>query len=273
MFMTSSIHAQVTIVVVMFMSIEHVQTQNVQYPHPEKYFVDTNSLNSLAVPFEEQDVYMGIEIEISYDSYDKRNEAIMSFVHLHSTTYFSNWVLQDEYCIQYCIEYTSYPLRYKTMLEEIPKITAFIDMTGGKVNNMETGIHLHVSRKSIEKYKPVPSMTAYAHHKYLWWKINNKKYRKDLIELAGRETFYAYFDDLQKSEYDDHVGSSISQEYSYCSRLYSDAYKALNLIPEKTIEFRIFKSSTDTDIIKQYINKVHDLITNISDYDVYLSDS
>lgn len=243
------------------------------HENPNNYLIATKSLNSLDILGEENDLFMGMELEIVYQTAERRDSAIMSFVNLQPNGYFSKWALQDEWSILNCIEYTSYPITYETMLDEIPKITAFINMTRGKVTDY-TGMHLHVSRKSIEKYKPDPHMTTYDYHKYLWWKVNNQKYREKWIKLAGRVTGYAEFDNMRKSQYDDHVRYSYNEDYyPVCSLYRPDRMMALNLSPKKTIEFRMFKSSTNSNIIKQYVNGVYDVITNNSDYSVFLADA
>jgi hypothetical protein len=158
------------------------------------------------------------------------------------------------------------------MLNELTKITAFINMTKGYITDY-TGIHIHVSRKSIEKYKPEYDMSTYAYHKYLWWKVNNKNYRNMWLNLAGRITAYAIFDDLSNSHYESHVAYSYNNDYMICSQNYEGRNMALNLMPRKTIEFRMFKSSMDSNKIKKYVNKVYNLITNNNDYNTYLKET
>ena len=232
--------------------------------------IPVKSLNSLVVPFESDDFYMGMELEVSYPTYQYKYNAETSFENLQKK-YFSNWELQNEYSIRHSIEYTSYPISYTTMLDEVPRLTAFINMTGGEVWD-HTGIHLHVSRKSIEKYKPDPDMSTYEYHKYLWWKVNNPKYRQKWISLAGRESRYASFDNSNSdSIYNGHVMCSENEyEYMMCVRCSVDKMVALNLIPTKTIEFRMFRSSTDPSRVRQYVEGVYNVIVNNSDYGEYL---
>lgn len=242
----------------------------IAHRNPEDYIIK-EKLNSLNVSFEENALYMGMEIEIIYMNNTDKNKAIISFADLLPTKYFSNWALQNEYSLPNCVEYTSYPLDYENMLDEISKIVAFINMSKG-YTSIYTGIHIHVSRKSIEKYKPYDYMTTYDYHKYLWWKINNKNYRKKWIKLAGRITTYAIFDNLCNSFYDAHVAYSNNNDYMVGSSNYIGRNMALNLMPKKTIEFRMFKSIINYNKIKQYINKVHNVITNNDDYNIYLTE-
>lgn len=240
---------------VMFLIITITSKTALYVQDPINYIIKTKSLRDLHLVNEADNFYLGMELEIMYITIHDKNDAILTFSSFKNYFTFSNWALQDEPSLQNCIEFTSYPLIYENMLSEIPELIAFVIKTNGFIQH-NTGLHIHVSRASIEKYKPISNMTMDDHYKYLWWKVNNINYRDEWIKLANRSSYYAIFDNA----------CDAWRERN------SERYNALNFMPKRTIEFRMFKSTLDSNMILKYFNKVHDVITNNDDYDLYLKD-
>ena len=132
------------------------------------------------------------------------------------------------------------------------------------------GIHFHVSRDSIS---PIDLYKIC----YLLNYTSNSKEKRIMYYLSGRN---------DKS-------TNQTDYYSYCRvgtqknkkglKLPSDRYNAVNLNNTSTIEFRIFKSTADIDVIKSYIELLEKIIEfshingikdiNISNFIVWLKNN
>jgi hypothetical protein len=93
------------------------------------------------------------------------------------------------------------------------------------------GIHIHASRKGMS------FLQLGRIHAFL------SKNKDNITKIAGRESTYARFRD--RADVLDPWYSAASDKYHPDKRFSWDKYTAVNLAPAATIEFRIFKSTTD----------------------------
>lgn len=144
------------------------------------------------------------------------------------------------------------------VIKEIPSHTA------------GAGVHIHVNRKSIG------AITIYK----LGYLLNNKWGDKDLkflMYLSGR---IKSLDSVELGDNYCHTGSQY--RFKDFGRSGRDRHIALNCNNENTVEFRIYKSTADVEVLKSYIDTTYLLIEfcssnsikdiNINNFALYILD-
>ena len=114
---------------------------------------------------------------------------------------------------------------------------------------VEAGVHIHVSRNTISPFDV-------AKLSFLLNGVDSMHYKNIMYYLCGRIT------DLNTNTANDHyykIGTVSGKSIIDPDFVYSHNV-ALNLGNKNTIEFRLFKSSTNKDKLKSYIEIVHNLI-------------
>lgn len=134
----------------------------------------------------------------------------------------------------------------------IKKLVMDMDSLLSKLNNKETkqgaGVHIHVNRKSID---PIDIYKLF----YLF-DVKNSDYRVEnlFMYLVGRHDTSTIRRDIMDGYCK--LGKGNLGELTENKRN-DDRHSAINLRNEHTIEFRMFKSNTDPNIIIGYIDLVN----------------
>lgn len=152
----------------------------------------------------------------------------------------------------------------KELIKDMGKGLEFISSIPNTSKN--AGIHIHINRKSIDP------IDVYKLSKLLNLSCNNKE-MKIISYLSGRMSRTNSTPDMHYCK----VGGATSLK---AVKTGGNRYIALNLQNTNTIEFRIFKSTPEVNMILSYIDMVNSMIefvhntpinkTNITNYILYL---
>lgn len=199
-----------------------------------KYCTNNNDLNN---------IYYGLEMEFSYVS--------PTLIHRMLKKYYDDKYIYNKSDSSLCgggVEIVTSPMdkyRLNKFLSDIHNDLKVINKVKNYNNN--AGVHIHVSRKGI------PKETIYKLSYLLNYK-NSSVFKNIIYYLSNRCTF-KNMDDCNDSY------CKIGDTYSINDLKYVSSHDvALNLGNDNTIEFRLFKSTCDTNVIKMYVELVNKMI-------------
>lgn len=249
----------------------------------------------LRLPNEHPYLYYGIEIEVEFDSsyvtvynnddyYDEDDDdnwEIQDILNRFSEITEGMFVYEHDGSLDNGVECISRPTSYAywTHPDTVKKLKAgleFLRSKGAYVKQPDTnGLHIHLSRKFFDNGRTnlENRQTAYESFDWLF-----QKFQPEIERLGGRKyTNYcaSKADKLKRSLIDDNytvrqynVEAEIKCKLKKGGRLpEGDHYSAVNLTP-KTIEARVFKSSTDYKEILSCIEIVRNMAHTVRDEDI-----
>ena len=230
---------------------ENHNTLIVGYHHTEPFeFFNT--------PNDKQpDLYMGYELEIENTNYNITNESLANFA-----TDLKAQFAEDS-SINRGFEIISHPLSYEKHLEEYETTKqVFSDLISNGARGDETstcGLHIHISRQPL-KETTIPKILLFM-----------ENYKTELINFARRgsnhyTSFISDYDsyDMKKPKKQDYIKS-----LSYLKKCNPNTrYMALNLLPSKTIEFRLFKSTLNIETFYATLQFVYNLVSVCNEYPI-----
>lgn len=197
--------------------------------------------------------FFGLEIELSFEEEWQR---IKFLVELSNTNFYKN---ENVYCksdgsiSDYGVEIVTHPMTQEFVFENADFLE-FADVLYkyGKVNG-SCGGHIHTNRDVLQSDTDVK--ICYLFNKYP--KVcENKCDREDFADLEQwASPRYGCKKDCDFDYFLDHAD-------------FEERYQALNLKNSKTIEFRLFSSTTDLDVIINRIEWMERIITLVESKDV-----
>lgn len=252
----------------------------------------------LRLPNEHPYLYYGIEIEVEfnsdyvrvycqdddyYDDVDSDNDnwEIQEILNKFSEITEGMFVYEHDSSLDNGVECISRPTSYAfwTHPDTVKKLEAgleFLRSKGAYVKQPDSnGLHIHLSRKFFDNGQTnLPNrQTAYESFDWLF-----QKFQPEIERLGGRK--YTHYcaskaDKLKKSLIDDNylvrnynVEAEIKCKLKKGGRLPEcDHYSAVNLTP-KTIEARVFKSTTDYKEVLSCIELVRNMAHAVRDEDI-----
>lgn len=197
--------------------------------------------------------FFGLEIELSFA---EEWERIKFLVELSNTKFYKE---ENVYCksdgsiSDYGVEVVTHPMTH----DFIFKNADFLDFADvlykyGKINE-SCGGHIHTNRNVLQS--DTDTKICYLFNKYPE-ACENKCDRNDLGDL---EQWASPSYDCKKE---------CTFDYFMDNADFEERYQALNLKNSKTIEFRLFSSTTDLDVIISRIEWIERLITLVESKDV-----
>lgn len=158
------------------------------------------------------------------------------------------------------VEVITYPFSYKYAMANVEGMKETFEKAialGYRGDRSNCGIHIHVKRPSDEVIDRI-------------WLIM-ETFKREIIEVARRHNeHYAHF----ISDYNSSVGEKTLKSLYYIekNKNKSDRYYALNLTNEKTIEFRIFKSTLNYRTWYAYLQFINNIMVECSNLDKPVED-
>lgn len=250
----------------------------------------------LRLPNEHPYLYYGVEIEVEFDSscvtvynnddyYDDEEDGdnweIQEILNKFSEITEGMFVYEHDGSLDNGVECISRPTSYAywTHPDTVKKLEAgleFLRSKGAYIHQPDTnGLHIHLSRKFFDNGRTnlENRQTAYESFDWLF-----QKFQPEIERLGGRKyTNYcaSKADKLKRSLIDDNytvrqynVETEIKCKLKKGGRLpEGDHYSAVNLT-SKTIEARVFKSSTDYKEILSCIEIVRNMAHTVRDEDI-----
>lgn len=249
----------------------------------------------LRLPNEHPYLYYGIEIEVEfnsncvtvynnddyYDEDDDDNWEIQDILNKFSEITEGMFVYEHDGSLDNGVECISRPTSYAywTHPDTVKKLKAgleFLRSKGAYVHQPDTnGLHIHLSRKFFDNGRTnlENRQTAYESFDWLF-----QKFQPEIERLGGRKyTNYcaSKADKLKRSLIDDNytvrqynVEAEIKCKLKKGGRLpEGDHYSAVNLT-SKTIEARVFKSTTDYKEVLSCIELVRNMAHTVRDEDI-----
>lgn len=232
------------------------------YPHCQYCYNENH--NSLIVgyhhtaPFtffntpddKQPNLYMGYELEIENTNYDITNETLASFATDLKVQF------AEDGSINRGFEIISHPLTYEKHLEEY-EITkeVFNDLISRGARGDETntcGLHIHISREPL-KEDTIPKILLFM-----------ENYKNELINFArrGSNHYTSFISDYDSYEMKKPKKQDYIKSLSYLKKCNPNTrYMALNLLPSKTIEFRLFKSTLNIETFYATLQFVYNLVS------------
>lgn len=249
----------------------------------------------LRLPNEHPYLYYGIEIEVEFDSRyvsvynqddyydddDNDNWEIQEILDKFSEITEGMFVYEHDGSLDNGVECISRPTSYAfwTHPDTVKKLEAgleFLRSKGAYVKQPDTnGLHIHLSRKFFDNGRTNLSNRQTAYESFDWL---FQKFQPEIERLGGRE--YTHYcaskaDKLRKSLIDDNylvrnynIEAEIKCKLKKGGRLpEGDHYSAVNLTP-RTIEARVFKSTTDYKEVLSCIELVRNMAHTVRDEDI-----
>ncbi len=170
------------------------------------------------------DTLFGIELEL-----DKVNPTILQKSHEFLK---KHCIFKRDGSVSNGVEIVSKPA---TIAQHKEVFKPFFDAKcAGLVATTNCGIHVHVSRGHFG-FMTLGRLNAFMH-----------KNKAQVVKIAGRESSYAQFN---RNSYEEGLlnpwYSASGNKYDEAKTFTWDKYTCLNLTPRHTMEFRIYKSTTD----------------------------
>ena len=212
--------------------------------------------NKLGVERDIGNRYYGMELEFSYV---KPELAKALFPELYKNKMIYN---KSDASLDCGVEIVTNPCDMYTIKTLLSSMQNGLDVINQIPNHtIRAGVHIHVNRKSIG------AITIYK----LGYLLNNRweyKDRQFLMYLSGR------IKSINSSGLgDDYCHTGTQYKFSDFGRSVEDRHIALNCNNDNTIEFRIYKSSANVDVLKSYVDTTYLLIefcssTSIKDINI-----
>ena len=210
--------------------------------------------------------YYGLEMEYSYTNY---NGVFAVWNNLYKNRFIYN---KSDASLSNGVEVVTNPLDKGSLKKLLTDMESGFELIKkDKDYRYNAGLHIHVNRKSI------PSI-AILKLSYMLNGTSTQTEKAILLYLAERESL----SQAKDKQVHDHycsvgtIGDMSGLKYNEANR-----HIALNLRNKNTVEFRIFKSSADKDVILSYIEMVDTMIDfaentpfnkcNLNNYFIYLS--
>lgn len=158
------------------------------------------------------------------------------------------------------VEVITYPFSYEYAMANVEGMKETFEKAialGYRGDRSNCGIHIHVKRPSDEVIDRI-------------WLIM-ETFKREIIEVARRHNeHYAHF----ISDYNGNVGENTLKSLYYIekNKNKSDRYYALNLTNEKTIEFRIFKSTLNYRTWYAYLQFINNIMVECSNLEKPVED-
>ena len=272
----------------------------------DKYFRDYHSDAHnkfkrlyLRLPDEHPYLYYGIEVEVEFNSdfvtvynsddeyYDDDeyggddNWRIQEILDKFSEITEGMFVYEHDGSLDNGVECISRPTSYRywthpDMVKRLEAGLEYLRSKGAYIKQPDTnGLHIHLSRKFFDNGRTnlENRQTAYESFDWLF-----QKFQPEIERLGGRK--YTHYcaskaDKLRKALIDDNyvvrtynVEAEVKCKLKKGGRLpEEDHYSAVNLT-SKTIEARVFKSTTDYKEILSYIEMVRNMAHTVRDEDI-----
>lgn len=187
-------------------------------------------------------MYFGMELELEFRDSDNVGSAVKA-AHEAELCLSSDGSLDDGG------EFKTPPCTYKYIMPLIEKVCTIAE-ENDMHDESTCGLHIHVSRAAMSDLS-IAKVVGF---------MNNPANRRFIVRLAGRESDYARF-----TEYNPYKMYCNAQRYDRRFSgdkkhiFYDEKYAAVNTRHPHTIEFRIFKSSTDPVELKRNLQFVKTL--------------
>lgn len=168
---------------------------------------------------ERTNTYFGFELEVEA-VHDTINHGV-EIVKKHTTD--DLVYLKSDGSLNDGFEIVTHPMSHEFAMGDFPwQMLEDLRVAGFRSWNTDTcGLHVHVSRR------------AFADRSHLWkWTYLINKNVNECIQLAGRNSHYARFN-----------GVKDTSDVVLRKKMAEQRYTAINLIPSRTVEVRIFKGS------------------------------
>lgn len=184
--------------------------------------------------------FFGIELEINNL---KPQDAFILFNDLYKDKKIYN---KSDSSISRGVEIVTNPFNYSNMVKLLNDMEYGLNLIGKEIEGYKNnaGLHIHVNRKSLDPLDIIKLS-------YLFNYKSNEESKRLFYYISGRNT----------------KSTTQTSSYSYCMvgdiknienlRKPSERYLAFNIMPENTVEFRLFKTTTDINSIIMYLDFVN----------------
>ena len=186
--------------------------------------------------------YYGLEMEFNYTNPIRCRE-------LGESLYNDKWIYNKrDGSISYGVEIVTSPMDLKSvkfLLNQMDNLKIFDYIKKNSEYKNNAGLHIHVSRNSIpimDRYKLCSLLNSTC----------SKKEKKAIYYLSGRIKLLG--SDIDSDGYF-RVGGSDSIAPRLCGHSY-----ALNTANDSTLEFRLFKSSAEKEVLLSYVEIVNKML-------------
>ena len=170
---------------------------------------------------------MGIEIEVDFNKYIDRQKCCEKLC--QDKKFNQLWIVKKEIGLESGLEFVSYPLKKDTLLLAVDYLLNII-REFNPITHDNTGIHIHVNRKLLEE------------HNWMWIRKFVNMNKEWFIRHSERESNFAQY-----------VDNNITRD------------RAVNLNPEHTVEFRMFRCKLERNYIRKIIIMVWTLCKIVPD--------
>lgn len=248
----------------------------------------------LRLPNEHPFLYYGIEIEVEFNNhivsiynrddydYDEDNDnwEIQEILNKFSKITDGMFVYEQDGSLDNGVECISRPTSYAywthpDTVEKLRKGLEFLREKGAYVNQPDSnGLHIHLSRKFFDSGRTNLDNRDTAYESFDWL---FQKFQPEIERLGGRKyTHYcaSKVDKIRESITDNYLVRHYNLETEMKCKLkkggqlpQGDHYSSVNLT-NKTIEARVFKSTTDYKEVLSYIEMVRNMAHTVRDEDI-----
>lgn len=194
---------------------EELQLESYGYK-PSPYFFKTASDT-------EKPLFFGVELEYSHDSFPDASENLEAARH-YLNEQVNNFYFKEDSSLTQGFEAVSHPRTLQSWNDQQDNIRRFFD-TASHLSTLDDGLHIHVSRKGMSD----PHMARLEIFAAVC---------QDQWQIIARRPSCHWAQYHRKPE----SGEEIKNMYSP----YNSRYRALNWRNNATVEFRIFRTTADT---------------------------
>lgn len=186
---------------------------------------------------EKGNLYFGIELEFSHDSYGYREENLNKAIDcLNSGEFEKDYYFKEDSSLECGFETVSHPRTLSSWLEEREKFEKWLSFAADNVLEGRDGLHIHISRKGMT----VPHMTRFSAFMSM--------YSEQARIIARRNSTYSTYREKP------HNGREVKALLRNRSR-----YEAVNWENSSTVELRIFRNTTSVTTFFACIEFAHAL--------------
>ena len=186
---------------------------------------------------EKGNLYFGIELEFSHDSYGYREENLNKAIDcLNSGEFEKDYYFKEDSSLECGFETVSHPRTLSSWLEEREKFEKWLSFVAGNVLEGRDGLHIHISRKGMT----IPHMTRFSAFMSM--------YSEQARIIARRNSTYSTYREKP------HNGREVKGLLRNRSR-----YEAVNWENTNTVELRIFRNTTSVTTFFACIEFAHAL--------------
>ena len=186
---------------------------------------------------EKGNLYFGIELEFSHDSYGYREDNLNKAIDcLNSGEFEQDYYFKEDSSLECGFETVSHPRTLNSWLEEREKFEKWLSFAADNVLEGRDGLHIHISRKGMS----IPHMTRFSAFMSM--------YSEQARIIARRNSTYSTYREKP------HNGREVKGLLRNRSR-----YEAVNWENSSTVELRIFRNTTDVQTFYACLEFAHAL--------------